>query len=379
MITFAAETIYKEMRTKLSLMLLLLVAVLFSACSEQRQKQDDKAQYKTMKVTRSDQTLLSPYSAQLTGRQLVEVRPLVSGNITSICIKEGDQVQKGQTLFVIDQVPFKAALQVAIANVATAEARLATAQMEYESSQKLEARHVISEYTVHTSLNALNEAKAALGLAKAQEVNARNDLSYTEVKSPVSGSASMIPYHVGALVSSNIAEPLVTVADDHEIYAYFSMTESQTMTLCQQYGSMSRFVSQSLPVQLQLPDGSIYDQQGRIDAVSGTVETSTGAITLRAVFPNPQRLLHSGGTGTVVISTPKKGCVVIPQTATFELQNRVFVYRVEDGKTKAVPVEVFRLNNGKEYIVEQGLSEGDIIVSEGAGLLKEGIEISTEK
>lgn len=364
------------MRTKLLSIILFAVSVL-TACSEKQKKEHGgQAQYQTMTVAYSDQTLVSPYTARLTGCQIVEIRPQVSGSITRICINEGEQVRKGQTLFIIDQVPYQAALQVARATVETAEAKLATARMEYESSQKLKAGEVISDYTVQTSLNALNEAKAALTLARAQEVNARNNLSYTEVKSPVNGSASMIPYHVGALVSSSISEPLVTVADDHEIYAYFSITEAQAMAFSQQYGSIHNFINQAPAVELQLAEGTIYAQKGRIDAASGTVDASTGAVSLRAVFPNPQRLLRNGGSGTVLLSTHKKGCIVVPQTATFELQNRVFVYKVVDGKTKAVPVEIFRLNNGKDYIVEQGLAEGDVIVSEGAGLLKEGVEIN---
>ena len=328
-----------------------------------------------MKVTRSDQTLVSPYTARLTGRQIVEIRPQVSGTITRICINEGQQVRKGQTLFIIDQTPYRAALQVARANVEAAQAKLTTARMEYESSRKLKAGQVISDYTVQTSLNALNEAKAALSQAKAQELNARNSLSYTEVKSPVNGSASMIPYHVGALVSSSIAEPLVTVADDNVMYAYFSITENQTLDLIQQYGSLNQFLQQASDVQLKLSNGTIYPQHGRINAVSGTVDNTTGAVSLRATFLNPQHLLHNGASATVLLPTKRQGCISIPQEATYELQNRIFVYRVIDGKTKATPIEVFPQNNGREYIVERGLEPGDIIVSEGAALMKDGMEV----
>ena len=128
-------------------------------------------------------------------------------------------------------------------------------------------------------------------------------------------------------------------------------------------------------MELRLSNGNAYSQKGHINAVSGTVDAATGAVSLRATFPNENHLLHNGGSGSVVVSTHRKDCIVIPQEATYELQNRVFVYRVIDGKTKATPIEVFRLNNGKEYIVESGLKEGDVIIAEGAGLLKDGIEI----
>ena len=371
----------QEMKVRRHFWILPLAGLLLTACnSEKGQKaRGDQVQYKTLTVQRSDQILTSEYSARLTGRQIVEIRPQVSGNITQICINEGQQVTKGQTLFIIDQVPYQAALEVAKANVATAQAKMETARMEYESSQTLKSEQVVSNYTVQTMLNTLNEAKAALAQAKAQELNARNNLSYTVVKSPVSGSASMIPYHVGALVSSSISEPLVTVADDHEMYAYFSVTENQTINLIQQYGSIEQFIKQAPEVELRLSNGSTYPQKGRINAVSGTVDASTGAVSLRATFPNANHLLHNGGSGSVVVSTHRNACIVIPQEATYELQNRMFVYRVIDGKTKATPIEVFRLNNGKEYIVESGLNEGDVIIAEGAGLLRDGIEIRGEK
>ena len=185
----------------------------------------------------------------------------------------------------------------------------------------------------------------------------------------------MIPWHVGSLVSSNISEPLVTVADDSEIYVYFSISENQALNLISQYGSIETFVSKAPAVSLRLNNGQPYDQQGRISAVSGTVDAQTGAVTLRATFPNSRHLLHNGGSATVIVPTHRQQCVVIPQEATYELQNRMFVYRVVDGKTKATSVTLFPQNNGKEYIVEEGISAGDTIIAEGAGLLKEGIEI----
>lgn len=356
----------------------LLAVMLFTACSEKKQQKHDTTQYQTMVVSRKDMTLERSYSARLTGRQIVEVRPQVSGCITRILTGEGQAVRKGQTLFVIDQVPYRAALEVAVAARKSAEARLATARMNYENETQLQEGRVVSDVSVTTMRNALLEAEAALAQAKAQEVNARNNLSYTEVKSPVSGVASMIPWHVGSLVSSNISEPLVTVADDSEVYVYFSISESQALDLIAQYGSIDAFISKAPAVRLRMNNGQEYDQQGRISAVSGTVDAKTGAVTLRATFPNAGGLLHHGGSATVVVPTHRTACIVIPQEATYELQNRSFVYRVVDGKTKATAVTLFPQNNGQEYIVEDGLNAGDTIIAEGAGLLKEGIEVRRE-
>ena len=352
-----------------------LVVLLIASCGEDKKKTHEAAKYETLVVSEKDMTLDRQYSARMTGRQIVEVRPQVSGCIMRICINEGDAVRKGQTLFVIDQVPYRAALEVAVAARKSAEARLATARMNYENETKLQEGQVVSQVSVQTMRNALLEAESALAQAKAQEVNARNNLSYTEVKSPVSGVASMIPWHVGSLVSSNIAEPLVTVADDSEMYVYFSISENQSLDLIAQYGSIESFISKAPAVRLKLNNGQDYGQQGRISAVSGTVDAQTGAVTLRATFPNSGGLLHNGGSATVVVPTHRTNCIVIPQEATYELQNRMFVYRVVAGKTKATPIKLFQQNNGKEYIVEEGLSVGDTIIAEGAGLLKEGVEI----
>lgn len=352
-----------------------LVVLLIASCGEDKKKTHEAAKYETLVVNEKDMTLDRQYSARMTGRQIVEVRPQVSGCIMRICINEGDAVRKGQTLFVIDQVPYRAALEVAVAARKSAEARLATARMNYENETKLQEGQVVSQVSVQTMRNALLEAESALAQAKAQEVNARNNLSYTEVKSPVSGVASMIPWHVGSLVSSNIAEPLVTVADDSEMYVYFSISENQSLDLIAQYGSIESFISKAPAVRLKLNNGQDYGQQGRISAVSGTVDAQTGAVTLRATFPNSGGLLHNGGSATVVVPTHRTNCIVIPQEATYELQNRMFVYRVVAGKTKATPIKLFQQNNGKEYIVEEGLNVGDTIIAEGAGLLKEGVEI----
>ena len=357
-----------------------MAVVLSASCGEEKQqRQQQAADYQTMVVSQKDMVLERQYSARLTGKQIVEVRPQVSGCITRILTGEGEAVKKGQTLFVIDQVPYSAALEVAVATRKSAEARLATAQMNYDNERLLQEGRVVADMSVQTMQNALLEAQAALAQAKAQEVNARNNLSDTEVKSPVSGVASMIPWHVGSLVSSSIAEPLVTVADDSEVYVYFSISESQALDLVTQYGSIEKFIAEAPMVSLRMNNGQLYGEQGRISAVSGTVDDKTGAVALRATFPNAGGLLHHGGSGTVVVPTHRKDCIVIPQEATYELQNRMFVYKVVNGKTKATPITLYPQNNGKEYIVDEGLQVGDTIIAEGAGLLKEGIEIGGKR
>lgn len=216
--------------------------------------------------------------------------------------------------------------------------------MNYESETKLKEGNVVSDFSVETTRNALLEAEAAFAQAKAQETNARNSLSYTVVKSPVNGVASMIPWHVGSLVSSSINEPLVTVADDREVQVYFSVTENYVLDLISRYGTIAEFIRQAPPVSLVLSNGVEYAHKGRIDAVNGIVESTTGAVTLRATFPNPEHMLHNGGTAKIIVPIHRKGCIVVPQESTYELQNRTFVYRVVDGKTKAIAVAISLFN-----------------------------------
>ena len=359
--------------------ILLFCGLLATACKEgTKTAPKGDTLYETLEVTLGDRTLSTGYSAAISGVQTVEIRPQVSGMITDILIEEGESVRKGQVLFIIDQTPYKAAYEIAVANVKSAEASLSTAKLIYESNKKLFEQDVVSEFDLMTAQNDLTDAEARLTLCKAEEVNASNNLSYTEVRSPVNGVASMIPYRVGALVSSNITQPLVTVSDDSRVYAYFSMAENQMLDMVKQYGSLKEAIKQMPEVELVMSNGDLYEHTGKINAISGTISESTGAVSIRAVFSNRNHLLRNGGSGTIIIPVSLKDCIAIPQAATFELQDRIFVYKVVNGKASATEIHVTPQNNGIEYIVTKGLEVGDIIVAEGAGLIKEGTIIKSK-
>ncbi|MBR0543782.1 MAG: efflux RND transporter periplasmic adaptor subunit [Bacteroidaceae bacterium] len=363
--------------TKKTVCSFLMACLAFTACQEKKQAQEALV-YKTVKVELTKQEVKAKYSATMKGREMVEIRPQVSGLITKILTTEGQKVQKGQALFVIDQVPYQAALNTAEASLKAAQAAEATAKLNFDSKNRLFAQQVVSEYELQTAQQALLSAQAQVSQAQAQVVNARNSLSYTVVKSPVSGVTGMIPYRVGTLVSSSISEPLITVCDDSEMWVYFSLSEREVTDLTLQYGSLEQFMQGMPDVSLLLSNGKTYSQKGRVDAVSGIVDAQTGAVSLRAVFPNEGHLLRNGGTGAVVVSTVREDVIVIPQTATFELQDKKFVYRVIEGKTSQTEIEVAPLDDGKSYIVENGLNEGDIIIAEGAGLMKDGLEVEIQ-
>lgn len=267
-----------------------------------------------------------------------------------------------------------------MADVHAAEAQVETARLEYRSKQQLFAEKVVSEYDLSTAKNALAIAEATLEQARALEEDARNSLSYTEVKSPSNGVVGTLPYREGALVSASMAIPLTSVSDNSEVYVYFSITEKRVHSLLRQYGSHDEVIRQMPPVRLQLNDGSLYDGQGHVESISGIINRKTGTVSVRSIFDNTNRTLLSGGIGNVIIPHREDSVIVIPQTATTELQNKILAYKVaEDGCVHSCELTVEKLNDGKDYIVRSGLVVGDVIVTEGTGLLQDGIQIDIRK
>ncbi|MDR1171564.1 MAG: efflux RND transporter periplasmic adaptor subunit [Bacteroidales bacterium] len=348
-----------------------MVLLLLWGCNSAPSETQQAAEYSIIKIASADQTISSSYPATIRGRQDIEIYPQVSGIVTRLYVNEGQQVRNGQTLFVIDQVPYQTALSQAAANVKAAEAAFASVKLAYESNHKLFEENVISDFELQTSRNAMLSAEAALLQAKASEANALNSLSYTIVKSPADGVVGVLPYRQGALVAPNIAQPLTTVSDNSEMYVYFSITENQLLNLVRSSGSKEEALKSMPAIELQLNDKTMYDETGTVEAISGVIDLKTGTVSVRGVFPNRKGLLHSGSSGNVILPVQRGSCIVIPQTATYEMQDKVFVYKIVDAKAKSVQITVERVNGGKEYIVNSGLNVGDEIVSEGVGLLRE--------
>ena len=356
----------------LSKSLLLLVLVLaVSSCKEEKRTKRTR-EYNVMIVQPTSRKLTSTYSATIQGKQDIDIRTKVQGYITDVHVKEGSVVKRGQTLFTIDQAPYQAALQTAIANVDVAQAAVDAAMLTTESKELLFKQNIISEFDLNMAKMQLASQKATLAQAKANEVNARNNLSYTYVKSPADGVVGTLPFRVGTLVSPSDSTPMTSVSDNSEMFVYFSMTESQVLSLTREHGSLDAALKAMPSIELQLSDGSIYQEKGRIEAISGIIDPTTGSVTVRAKFPNHRRLLLSGGSGNVILPHKAEGCIVIPQSATYEIQDKVYVYTLKDGKASSKIIGVFNISNGKEYVVENGLERGDTIVVEGVGLLREG-------
>lgn len=355
--------------------------LMLSSCNGKKtQMQMPAANFETMKVETKDVTMSTKYSATIRGRQDIEVYPQVGGTLQRLCVTEGQKVSKGQTLFIIDQVPYQAALNTAEAALKAAQAQEATAQLNYESRKQLFEQQVVSDFDMKTAENSLLSAKAQVAQAEAQVVNARNSLSYTVVKSPANGIVGTLPYRQGALVGPSMPQALTTVSDNAQMYVYFSINEAQMLGMSRESGSSDAAIRAIPEVKLFLVDGSEYPHAGKVESVSGVVDRSTGTVQVRAVFDNPDRLLHSGSTGTVVIPTVYKNKIVIPATATVQVQDKYKVYLVDkDNIAHEQLVTMEAHTNGKEYVIKDGLKPGDVIVAEGAGMLKDGQDVKPNK
>jgi len=366
-----------KLKTAIFASTLLSLAILQS-CKESESAKNIR-EYNVTVLESTSRKLSSSYSATIKGKQDVDIRPKVSGYITDIYVKEGSNVKKGQTLFVIDQSQYESELQTATANVNVAKSAVAASELTLNAKEQLFNEKIISSYELQMARTTLAREKATLAQAQANLDKAKNNLGYTLVKSPSDGVVGSLPFRVGTLVSPSDKTPLTAVSDNSEMYVYFSMSESQVLSLMRHYGGLEDVLRSMPDVRLQLSDGSIYNHSGRVEAISGIIDQSTGALAVRAKFKNPERLLLSGASGNVILPYEQSNCVVIPQYATYEVQDQVFAFQYSAGKAKSKIIRVFEISNGKEYIVEGGLAAGDTLVIEGVGLLKDGAGMKIKK
>ena len=361
-----------DMKKKVCFVLIAVAAL--TGCRQQEQQEENAAaSFETMTVSKQDITLEQSYPAQIEGRQSVKIIPRVEGYLRQICVKEGQRVKKGQVLFVIDQATYQAEVKAAEANVAVAKAGVETAQLNYDSRKTLHGKKIVSDYDLRTASTNLQMAKAQAQQAKAQLQSARTNLSYTVLRSPSDGVVGSLPFRTGDFVGPTIQTGLTTIADSQEMYVYFSLSEREVMKRLQQYGSLDKAVSAFPALDLLLASGDTCAVKGRVESISGVVDSSTGSVSARAVFPNAEGRLLSGSTGRLVIPQTMKQVIVIPQTATYEIQDKIYVWRVTThGKAESQIITIHPMNDGQNYVVTSGLNVGDVIVAEGASYVKEG-------
>ncbi|MCD8032426.1 MAG: efflux RND transporter periplasmic adaptor subunit [Bacteroides sp.] len=367
---------------KSNLILFLCFFVLIGGCAKKETTQNTPVpEYAVMKVQPSNVELQTSYPANIRGKQDVEIRPQVSGFIVELYVDEGATVRKGQPLFKIDPVQYEAAVKVAEANVEVARANVASYQLTLQNKQELAMYDIIGQSEMELAQNDLEAQLANLAQANAQLVNARQDLSYTVVRSPSDGVIGTIPYRIGSLVSASITTPLTTVSDITQMHVYFSMNEKELLSLTWEGGTMNEILNRMPPVQLQLADGSMYPAKGKIETLSGVIDQTTGSVTMRAGFPNSRYILRSGGTGNILIPHQEKGVILIPQKATTDLQDKKFVYLVTDSSTvRQTEIQILPIDDGKNYVVTSGLKSGDTVVTEGVGsTLRNGMQIKPKE
>lgn len=330
------------------------------------------------------------YPATIKGIQDVEIRPKISGFITRVCVQEGQTVGAGQLLFVIDNETYQATVRQAQASVnqaqaavSTATAQMNTAKLTYDNSQQLHKNKVIGDYELQTAKNSfesaqaqVNQAKAALAAAQASLRSANETLSFCYVKSPTSGVVGNLPFKVGALVSSSSAQPLTTVSNISTMEVYFSMNEKDVLDMTKSSGSPQAAIQSFPPVKLQLADGTIYAHEGRVTKVSGVIDPATGSVSMIAQFTNPDKLLKSGGSGSVIIPHENNNAIVVPQECVTEVQDKHFMYVVgKDNKVNYTEVTVDPQNDGKNYVIHSGLKVGDKYVTKGLTKLHDKMDI----
>ena len=331
-------------------------------------------EFPVVTVGTSSTTMQSTYPANIKGVQDVEIHPKVQGFITQINVKEGQTVSAGQVLFVLDNVTYQAQVRQAQAQVNTATASLNTAKLTYENSQKLHASGVIGDYELQSSKNSYESAVAGLAAAQASLASAKESLSYCFVKSPAAGVVGSLPFKVGTLVSA--ANTLTTVSNISSMEVYFSMTEKDMLAMGKNAGGLTGAIDAMPAVKLKLADGTEYGQEGRVTKMSGVIDAATGSVQIIAVFPNPEKVLKSGGSGAIIIPKSNTDAIIIPQGCVSEVQDKKFVYILDkDNKVKYTEIKVDPQNDGNNYIVTEGLKTGDKYVTNGITKLSDGMEI----
>ena len=332
-------------------------------------------------INNSSITTYQDYPASIEGTVNVEVRPQVSGALAKVFVDEGALVKAGQPLFKINDQPYRAQLNNALASLHAAEAAIINSQLDIDKLTPLVQNKVVSDYQLKAARAAYQVGKANIEQAKANVSTAQINMGYTLIKAPVSGYIGRLLKKQGSLVSPQDADALTQLSDVHDVHVYFSLGEKDFVNFKEQYaGTTIADKLKHLPsVDLLLSDNSAYARKGKIDMIDGQFDKSTGAITVRATFPNPQGLLRSGNTGKVRLSLPHNNALVVPIAATVEMQDKVFVFAVADSnKVKKVPINIVG-KSGTGYIVNNGVKAGDLIVLSGMDLLKEGQVITPNK
>ncbi|MGF7037407.1 efflux RND transporter periplasmic adaptor subunit [Mucilaginibacter lappiensis] len=363
--------------------ILALIALSLYGCSSapQTQQAPPPPSLPVATIASGTETTYQEYPASIEGTVNVEIRPQVSGTLDKVFVDEGAFVNAGQPIFKINEQPYRAALNNALANLHSAEASQINAQLEIDKLTPLVQNKVVSEYQLKTAKAAYQVATANIESAKANVSTAQINVGYTLIKAPVSGYIGRLEKKQGSLVGPQDATSLTQLSDVHDVHVYFALGEKDFVNFKEQYPgqTLTDKLKQLPSVSLLLADGTEYTKQGKIDMIDGQFDKNTGAITVRATFANQQGLLRSGNTGKVRLSLEHKDALIIPESATVDMQDKVFVFTVGDSsKVKKVAIGIVG-KNGANYLVKDGVKVGDQIVLSGVDKLQEGMVIQPQK
>ncbi|HKZ36314.1 MAG TPA: efflux RND transporter periplasmic adaptor subunit [Chryseolinea sp.] len=356
-----------------------LVTILYSCTSSSGNAgmQPPPPTLPVLTVSNHEVTVYREFPATVEGKVNVEIRPQVDGYLDKIYSDEGTYVRKGQSLFHIEDRTYTEQLNNAKASVATAKANLANAQINLSKIRPLVQNNVVSDVQLQTAQAAYDAAAAGVAQAQAMVQSAEINVGYTLIKAPVDGYIGRIPLKIGSLVGRTTPDPLTVISEIKEVFAYFSFSENDFLEFKNQFegNTVEEKIKRIPPVELVLPDGSVYPQKGKVQLVAGQFDNTIGAISFRAVFPNADRLLRSGNTGKVRIPQQLSNATVVPQEATFEIQDKVFVFALGDSNKVASKPIVVSGKTANYYFVKDGLKAGEKIVFSGTGNLRDGMAI----
>ena len=364
----------------ISVVAVLTLSILCSNCGEEATP-TVKDCYRLLRVQRQDITLNRNFTVKMEAIQSIGVRPLVSGRLAKILVKEGAHVKKGQPLFVIDQSPYIAAVDAAKAQVSTARAALSSAQLNLDGKEKLYAQKMVGESELLRARHAKEEAYSQVEAAQAELESARIQLDYTTICSPADGFIGMIEYRVGELVETDGENHMVIVSDNNYLHAYGALSEEALSELLQDFNCnfADELLEKLPPVTLYSNWGYKLEEKGHIDAISGAVDLNNGATYIRASFHNPTEIFRNGSNGYIELPYILHHVVVVPQEAVVDIHNKYLVYKVVNGKAVETKVSILSYNDGQNFVVTDGLEQGDSIIAEGAGFVTDGMEVTEKK
>ena len=354
-----------------SIVLLYITMLLYSCGGGNPKKTPVLKDYAVLTLLPHPATIYYDFPATIQGEDIVEVRPMVDGYLEAIYVQEGATVTKGQLLFKIKNPQYDQAVITANAAIKIAIADENAAKMEVEKVLPLVEKDIVSKYELESAQYTLQSKEAALAEAEATLANAKTNLGYTILSSSQNGIIGSIPYKIGALVSSTSSSPLTILSNINNIYAYFSWNEKQLLSFSGKVAgnTMQDKLNHLPPVTLLLADGTEYKEKGKLETASGLITTETGTASFKAIFPNPLGIIHSGASATVRVPSTVDSALLVPQSASYELQDKQFVYTLSpDNRVSSTAIVSKPTNDGQFLIVQKGLEKGDRILVNGSGL-----------